>query len=312
MRIFRKLLPFALSTLLVMGLASCSDDQDESLPTGSGMEPVTDMASLDGMWSVGDATRLYFDSGNGYYAFRNHAGLGGQGDFYEVNGKPMIKFNGFLYDFLLRDDGVLLPNQNGESADHAYGIHRFTFRPDEEAEIVLWNDSNWDGMWQNAAGETIVIDTSIGQYISCSPDYYISGTLGDENEGMGLSLYDNGEHAYLCGSDDGSSFKFAGGYYSDRYSSDGRWDGVFYRNGDIDTYTDLSQAEFYYENGDYGAVWYFDGVSTYCLGYDYEIGEDGLAYFKDDGLLFPAGWLPEQPYDPADEWGEDWMDNWDI
>ena len=29
-------------------------------------------------------------------------------------------------------------------------------------------------------------------------------------------------------------------------------------------------------------------------------------------MKYPAGWLPEQPYDPADEWGEDWMDDWDI
>ena len=28
--------------------------------------------------------------------------------------------------------------------------------------------------------------------------------------------------------------------------------------------------------------------------------------------VYPAGWIPEAPYDPADDWGENWMDNWDI
>lgn len=48
---------------------------------------------------------------------------------------------------------------------------------------------------------------------------------------------------------------------------------------------------------------------TVCGGSDDAAGDDGLVYFSDDGLIFPAGWIPEQPYDPADNWGEDWMDN---
>lgn len=39
-----------------------------------------------------------------------------------MSGRPMIFFNGFLYNFLLRDDGVLLPNQNGEGS--GLTIHR--------------------------------------------------------------------------------------------------------------------------------------------------------------------------------------------
>lgn len=56
----------------------------------------------------------------------------------------------------------------------------------------------------------------------------------------------------------------------------------------------------------------YDGVNRYLLGNDYIIGEDGLAYHYEDGLVYPAGWIPEEPYDPADDWGENWMDNWDI
>lgn len=53
-------------------------------------------------------------------------------------------------------------------------------------------------------------------------------------------------------------------------------------------------------------------MNRYLLGNDYIIGEDGLAYHYEDGLVYPAGWIPEAPYDPADDWGENWMDNWDI
>ena len=60
-----------------------------------------------------------------------------------------------------------------------------------------------------------------------------------------------------------------------------------------------------------GFMWYFDGVSKFGLRYFYGLGDDGLAYYCDDGQIFPAGWIPEQPYDPAEDWGEDWMDNWD-
>mgnify|MGYP005781636539 CR=1 FL=1 len=126
---------------------------------------------------------------------------------------------------------------------------------------------------------------------------------------MGYYLYNNGERAYICAGGDGNSFKLIGGGYSDRYSDDGHWDGVFYRNGDIEAYTDLSKAEFY-DNGN-GYIWYYDGVNNYGVGDDYEIGEDGPAYYSEDGLIFPAGWIPEQPYNPAENWGEDWMNNRD-
>ena len=145
-----------------------------------------DMEFLDGMWSIDGTAKLYFDSTEGFYAYRTRWGLGGRGEFElsEASGRPMIFFNGLLYNFLLRDDGVLLPNRNGEGS--GLTIHRNTFLRDDEAEIVEWDISNWDGMWQNALGETIVINSSLMQYIACSPDYYMSGTMDDEGEGMGL------------------------------------------------------------------------------------------------------------------------------
>lgn len=70
-------------------------------------------------------------------------------------------------------------------------------------------------MWQNAVGETIVIDTANMIYTASSPDYSMDGTLGDEGEGMGLYLYDNEDRAYLCASEDGNSFTLSGRILAD-------------------------------------------------------------------------------------------------
>lgn len=166
-------------------------------------------------------------------------------------------------------------------------------------------------MWQNALGETIVIDSSLMQYIACSPDYSMSGTMNDEGEGMGLYLYDNGTRAYLCPGDDGNSFTLSAERFG-RYGDDQHFDGVFYRNADFYAYTDMENAEFYEDEYSTFYIWYYDGVNRYLLGNDYTIGEDGLAYHDEDGLVYPAGWIPEEPYDPAVDWGANWMDSWDI
>ncbi len=52
------------------------------------------MASLDGTWSIAGTTKLYFDSSGGYYIYRGCNGLGGRGEFSEVDGRPIIEFNG--------------------------------------------------------------------------------------------------------------------------------------------------------------------------------------------------------------------------
>ena len=161
--------------------------------------------------------------------------------------------NCFLYNFLLCDDGVLLPNRNGEGS--GLTIHRHTFLRDDEAEIVEWDKSNWDGMWQNALGETIVINSSLMQYIACSPDYSMSGTMDDEGEGMGLYLYDNGTRAYLCPGDDGNSFTLSAERFG-RYGDDQHFDGVFYRNADFYAYTDMENAEFYEDEYSTFYIWY--------------------------------------------------------
>mgnify|MGYP002638789071 CR=1 FL=1 len=300
--------------LLCLILAACGSSRlGDTGSSGSalpdGMEPVTDMAFLDGTWSIAGTTKLYFDSKDGYYIYRGCNGLGGRGEFSEVDGRPMIEFNGFFYDFLLRDDGVLLPNQNGEG--DGFHIDHHTFQRDGNAKIIEWETENWDGMWQNALGETIVINTSLGEYAAYTADCSSNGTIVDAGSGMGFYLYEDGANAYLCPVADGNSFTLAG-EYPGRYSDDEHFDGVFYRNGDFAAYTDLENAEFYYDSDSQICLWYHDGVNDYYLGDEYSIGDDGLAYHDGDGLIYPAGWIPEKIYDPAKDWGTDWMNNWGV
>ena len=53
-----------------------------------------------------------------------------------------------------------------------------------------------------------------------------------------------------------------------------------------------------------------------CLGLtacgDSESDDTQSGYRDEDGLIYPAGWIPEEPYDPAVDWGANWMDSWDI
>ena len=222
----KKQLVLFLALALCLGLTACGDTEFDD--TQSGYETVMDMEFLDGMWSIDGTAKLYFDSTEGFYAYRTGWGLGGRGEFElsEASGRPMIFFNGFLYNFL-------------------------------------------------------------------------------------LYLYDNGTRAYLCPGDDGNSFTLSAERFG-RYGDDQHFDGVFYRNADFYAYTDMENAEFYEDEYSTFYIWYYDGVNRYLLGNDYTIGEDGLAYHDEDGLIYPAGWIPEEPYDPAVDWGANWMDSWDI
>ena len=305
MKKWKKYGAFMFAMVMCLSLAACgssdsiaASSEETENAEGDSEELVTDTASLDGMWSINGGTKLYFDSEGGYYIYRSYYGVGGRGEMSESteDGKPMMTFNGFMYDFVLRSDGVLMPNQNGDG--DGLNIHRNTFKRDDTAKLAEWEANNWDGMWQNAVGETIVIDTADMIYTASSPDYSMDGTLGDEGEGMGLYLYDNEDRAYLCASEDGNSFTLSG-QYPGRYSDDGHFDGVFYRDGDIAAYTDLEKAKFYYGNGSDTWLWYNDGVNEYFLGDEYKIGDDGLAYYEADNKVYPGGWISDEHYDPS-------------
>ena len=62
------LLPLVLALLLLLSLTACGDSSSDD--PQSGYETVMDMEFLDGMWSIDGTSRLYFDSEEGFYAYR--------------------------------------------------------------------------------------------------------------------------------------------------------------------------------------------------------------------------------------------------
>ena len=164
--------------------------------------------------------------------------------------------------------------------------------------------SQLDGMWQNALGETLLIDTARWEYIACSPEGLASGTIYDREDGRGPYLFLNG-FAYPRLSQDGSSLAL---YVtaSETQTPDGSYSGVFYRDGDAAAYADLAQAGF---SEDGGRLWYYDGAEYFAVPEGYAVGQDGRAYDA-NGRVYAAGW--ESPvYDPGTDWGPDWDQSWD-
>ena len=62
------LLPLVLALLLLLSLTACGDSSSDD--PQSGYETVMDIEFLDGMWSIDGTSRLYFDSEEGFYAYR--------------------------------------------------------------------------------------------------------------------------------------------------------------------------------------------------------------------------------------------------
>ena len=85
------------------------------------------------------------------------------------------------------------------------------------------------------------------------------------------------------------------------------WNGRL--DGDPDSYwswdSDLCQRNV----SEFEGIWYYDGVNYFALPDGYTLGEDGMAYDA-YGRPFAPEW-PEEPYDPASVWGENWLEeNW--
>lgn len=184
----RKTLWLAAVLALLLSLTACSGGGEAPSPAvPEDQRQVTDASELEGKWSSPSGNILYFVADEGCYYYQTFSGRTGQGRYDTSGDVPMIDFDGFLYDFILRDDGVLLPNQNGsgdaESFDH------FTFTR-SDARVDIWDIAQLDGVWQNALGETLVIDSQRMEYLSYTRLSAGSGTIGDAGDGKGpLSVH---------------------------------------------------------------------------------------------------------------------------
>ena len=177
----RKPLWLAAVLALLLSLTACSGGGEAPSPAvPEDQRQVTDASELEGKWSSPSGSILYFVADEGCYYYQTFSGRTGQGRYDTSGDVPMIDFDGFLYDFILRDDGVLLPNQNGsgdaESFDH------FTFTR-SDARVDIWDIAQLDGVWQNALGETLVIDSQRMEYLSYTRLSAGSGTFGDAGDG---------------------------------------------------------------------------------------------------------------------------------
>lgn len=92
--------------------------------------------------------------------------------------------------------------------------------------------------------------------------------------------------------------------YRTRYGRIGS--GVFYKDAKADEYADIDKKDFVSQDGH---MWYFDGVQYYALPEGYTVKDDGFAY-DENGNMFAAG-KKTAPYNPADDWGEGWAENWE-
>lgn len=293
----KKLTALLLTLLLALSLAACgTEDADGDLTD----LPAMTAAELTGGWVDDDGNQLVIAPDTGTYDYRTWYGRVGFGTFGVIDDRPLIDYDGFYYDFEPDGDGFIL-RQNGAS-DRA-GLDGARFGPGE-SDVYAAELSTLDGIWQDALGETLVIDTGRMQYLAYAPDGMSGGTIRDEGDGLGVYLFLNGR-GYFAVSPDGNSFTlfFAPG---DTTSPDGTYAGVFYRNGDADLYADLDNAAFYTSSG---RLRYYDGENVFFLPDEYTLAADGLAY-DSAGNVFAAGW--DAPYyDPADDWGDNWADNWD-
>lgn len=295
-----------LALSLALALTACGGDSGGDTNANSDTDTANGDASsmsaeeLAGGWVDDNGNMLVIEPDDGSYGYRTYYGRVGRGDYHEDTGKPMVIYDGFNYDLLSQDGGLTL-RQNGSSDRESLDGAHFG---QGESNLYEWQISELDGIWQDALGETLIIDSSRMEYLAYSKDGMTSGTIADEIDGKGMYLFLNGR-AYLCPSADRNSFTL---FFeaSETQSPDGTYEGVFYREADAATYADLSKAEFS-ENSS-GHLTYYDGVNVFYLPDGYTVGDDGLAYDA-DGNVFGAGWEAEV-YDPAQDWGENWAENW--
>ena len=196
---------------------------------GNTLTIASEADQVEGVWSIGDR-KLYINPYEGYYVYATPEGRVGRGEYDDSNGSPAIIFSDMYYNLAIREDGVLVPIENGESDDES--IDRITFSPDDAESIEVWDISDFDGYWANDAGEYIYIDSESMMYSVQSDSTSGSGTIADDGNGKGVFLSLNG-YAYICPLEDMSGFTltFEAGSFD---GPDGSFEGTFYMNSGND------------------------------------------------------------------------------
>lgn len=306
-------LTLLLALLLALSLTACGsggDTYDDSNDPVNAWEVLADEDLTDDVtaWQGDDGSQLLLDISTSSYTFRTWYGRVGTGSLFRDEHGLGLKYSEIdsdRYYYLVKEGGGFTVRHEGAGEGSSYGeINDLHFEP-SQGEIAPYDISLLDGVWQNALGETFAFDTDRMRVIECFTDRTMSsGPLYESTDGRGP--YVTGpEILYPCLSADGNAFVlFSDGNAPREEDADST--GVFYRNGDMAAYADSENACF--EESD-GRIWYYDGVNYFALPDGYTLGEDGMAYDA-YGRPFAPEW-PEEPYDPASVWGENWLEeNW--
>ena len=301
-------LAVALILLTVWSLAACtgtgSDDRNEPWREWDTFTAADfDEDSTD--WQGDDGSQLRITVSSGTYLLRTWYGRTGLGVLAEGDGGLEM----FSQDpdgndiccYLVRDGGGFTVRQIGglEGREHGElnGVH---FEPAQE-EIVPYDSTLLDGVWQNALGYTLAFDTDKMRFIRCEGSIMGSTALYDRWKGAGIFM--GGEELLIpIVSADGNALVLFGMDNSPRVTGV-HSTGVFYRDGNVEAYADPENACF--EERD-GRLWYYDGVRSVLLPSGYTLGEDGAAYDAAGEPFAPQWPAPEDRFDVAAEWGEGW------
>ena len=285
-----------LALVLVLSLTACSGNSDDDYDSDYGEsyydngdeESSGVLASdLNGTWSseCGNILELDFDSETYYY--ETFYGRGGAGECGIYDGRPMMDFDGFLYDFELSEDGLVL-RQNGYSTDESVeSLDGMTFVRNGNVSVYVNEIGDIAGYWTDNEGESLYIEDSDSTYAAQTADGAQSvGTVGDDHNGKGIYLYLNGK-AYVGVSLDENRLKF---YFvpTDAYAPDGTFECVLYCDGQIEANTNPENAKYWCD--EFGGVWYYDGVVITYLGDDYTISEDASELYDADGNYIRGLW----------------------
>ena len=300
----KKFVSIMLVLAMSMSLTACggNDSYDNSNDPVNAWEVLADEDLTDDVtaWQGDDGSQLLLDISTSSYTFRTWYGRVGTGSLFRDEHGLGLKYSEIdsdRYYYLVKEGGGFTVRHEGAGEGSSYGeINDLHFEP-SQGEIAPYDISLLDGVWQNALGETFAFDTNQMRVIECFTDRTMSsGPLYESTDGRG---------PYPCLSADGNAFVlFSHGNVPREEDADST--GVFYRNGDMAAYADPENACF--EESD-GRIWYYDGVNYFALPEGYTLDEDGIAYDA-YGRPFAPEW-PDEPYDPAAAWGENWLEeNW--
>lgn len=151
------------------------------------------------------------------------------------------------------------------------------------------------GVWTDESGNILRLDTVENTYTYRTRYGRIGcGVLTAAEDGENAPQLEFGDFLY--------DFEVSDGGFTLRSQGSG----VFYKDGKADEYADIDKKDFVSQDGH---MWYFDGVQYYALPEGYTVKDDGFAY-DENGNMFAAG-KKTAPYNPADDWGEGWAENWE-